>query len=115
MFEHEIEYLKDFEADTETLKASLYRDEDFQNYVAAVGLKETLYDVSSLALSVIDILTSHGIRETDVNKPGWAHKAFVLYGLTRKRRRQLRLVVEEAYGMEAVEEINARVEAEMAD
>lgn len=113
-YENEVAYFSEFVNDTADLKAAVWSDEDFKDYLSDVGLKETLYEVTSFARSIQENLRTNKITDL-TTAPPWATKAVRLLATVKSRRQQLRRVVREMYGEDAVQEIQDRVDAEVED
>lgn len=117
MFENEVEFFQEEIVNgTQDLKESIWQDETFKEYIADMGVKETLYELTSYASSIQENLRTNEIRSLDdPNTPKWARGAVNLLAKVKSRRQQLRRVVRDMYGQEALDEIQARVDAEVLD
>lgn len=117
MFENEVEYFaKEIVGGTLDLKESIWQDDQFKDYLLDIGVRETLYELTSFARSIQVNLQTNNIHDLDdPNIPDWARKATKLLSKVKSRRQQIRRVVRDMYGEEAIQEIQARVDAEVED
>lgn len=117
MYESEVEFFSGLEEEARDLKGAVFNDEEFREYLLEVGIKETLYEVTSFARSVEENLRSKGFlyKDAQVTDPHWVKSARNLHATMKSRRQQLRKAVSGMYGDEAVDEIQDRVDEEAND
>lgn len=117
MYENEVEFFNGMLEESKDLKSAAFDDSVFKEYIMDVGLKETLYEVTSFARSVEENLRTNGFLYEDVREddPKWVKSARSLHATFRSRRQQLRRAVEGMYGEDAVDAIQERVDMEVAD
>ena len=117
MYEADVSFFKDFLDDEKDLKASIWENSDFTDYIGRVGMKETLYEVEVFAESVAEGLRSQGYlgEESREDDPPFVTKARKLHSMIKSRRLQLRRAVGELYGQEELGDIYRRVEEEVGD
>lgn len=114
MYEKDVEWFNDDTEIRAELKAAIWTDEDFKQFISDHGLEEALYEVTSFHRSVADNLRSNYITDLST-APLWAKKAARLGGRLKARRQDLRRVLREARGQEAVDAINDKVSKECDD
>ena len=117
MYEAEVDFFKGFLDDEKDLKASIWEDSDFTDYIARVGMKDTLYEVEVFAESVAEGLRNRGFlgEEAREDDPPFVARARKLHAMIKSRRLQLRRAVGELYGQEELDDIYQRVSEEVSD
>lgn len=114
MYENDVEYFTERTDDQAKLKNALWKDEAMTQYIADIGLKEALYDVTVIHRTTADNCKLNEITSLTDSRE-WARKALGLNIKARARRQQLRVLVRETFGREAVQEINDLVAEDLYD
>lgn len=113
-YEEEVELFSEFSEDQTELKSAIWKDEDMKEYIREVGLEETLYDVTVFHRNLADNCRLNQITSL-TDERDWARKALSLNIRAKSRRQQLRAIVRERYGPEAVQAITDRVFEEFGE
>lgn len=97
------------------IKAVIWDDAEFAEYVKDTGLVESLMDVSEFHAMLADQLRSKGVTSTEHSD--WARRAIALCSRAKSRRQQLRTAVRNSSpdGWDIVARITAEVKENWAD
>lgn len=106
-FENEIEWITDTADIQDQLKAAIWEDHTFKDFVAEHGLEDTLYEVMTFKRSVADNLRA--LSQLPPESRGKHGGAVRLNSRLKSRRTQLRAALKGVYGDEEGYEIIQRV------
>lgn len=117
LYESEVAFFDGLQDDLDEFKMASKNDDRFKEYLAEVGAEEALYLATTLHRQVADQVMAYNVPNAAVSEgtQRWLSGAVGLVSSVRKRRQQLRRVVIELYGQDAVNEVNNRVRNESED
>lgn len=115
MYESEIEYFNEVTDELNDFKNASHNDEDFKDFVRKHGAEHSLYLATTLHREIADQIKVWNENDMQEEAGEWRRKAVRAVGGLKKRRQQLRRIVTEIHGQDAVEEINQQVLEESED
>lgn len=117
LHESEVEFFDGLQDDLDEFKMASKNDERFKEYLAEVGAEEALYLATTLHRQVADQIKAYNEPNVAVSESTqrWLNGAVHLVSNVRRRRQQLRRIIIELYGQDAVDRVNDRVRNESED
>ena len=115
LYESEVEWLNEVEEDYCDIKQAVFSGEEFEAYIAEVGMVNTLRTVSEFHKMLTAQLKAQGVTSPDHSD--WARRTIGLVVRVKARRQQLRTAIRNNYenGSEIVDRIREEVENDWLD
>lgn len=114
-YENEIEYFNELTDELNDFKEASHHDDTFKEFVRNHGAEHSLYLATTLHREIADQIKVWNENDMQEEASKWRRKAVRAVGGLKRRRQQLRRIVAELHGQEAVEEINQQVLEESED
>lgn len=115
LFESDVEYFDEFTDDLNHFKSCAFDDEKFRGFIEEFGSEHALYVATSLHRELADQLHSNRLADGSGWGDDWTKKIVGLVIVIKRRRQQLRRIVQEVHGADTIESINERVLRESED